>query len=188
MISALEGILRSRGGDWVVVDVGGVSFRLQVPASTLGILGDIGGRVYLNTHLQAREDGIALYGFASTEELDIFERLIGVAGIGPKVALALLSSLTPEKLAQAIASESVDLLSAIPGVGKKMAARLILELKGKLEKGIAPLPQHADVTMALISLGYSASEAASAITAIPDSPDLALEEKIRLALRHFATG
>jgi holliday junction DNA helicase RuvA len=188
MIAGIEGILRSRGEDGVVVDVGGVSFRLQSPTSTISALGIPGDRVKLHTHLHVREDNLALYGFASPEELKLFELLINVSGIGPKTALALLSSLSPERFGIAVARGDVDTLSSVPGVGKKTAARLALELKGKFEQlGMASRPFHEDVKAALIGLGYSAAEANFAIATIPDdTSDLSLEDKIRLALQHFA--
>jgi len=187
VIAGIEGILKSRGDDWVIIDVGGVRFRLQAPTSTLSILGSVGEKVQLHTHLQVREDSLALYGFASAEELKLFELLISVSGIGPKVALALLSALSPERFELAIASSNDALLSSISGVGKKTAARIVLELKGKFEQASKESPYpHEDVRAALLSLGYSAAEATSAIAALPDSPDLTLEDKIRVALQHFA--
>lgn len=187
VIAGIEGVLKSRGDDWVIVDVGGVSFRLLAPTSTLGILGAVGDRIQLHTHLQVREDSLALYGFASAEELKLFEQLISVSGIGPKVALALLSALSPERFALAIASGNDELLSSISGIGKKTAARIVLELKGKFEQSSVAIPYpHEDVRAALVSLGYSAAEATSAIATLPDTPDLTLEDKIKLALRNFA--
>jgi holliday junction DNA helicase RuvA len=187
MIAGIEGVLKSRGEDWVIVEVGGVSFRLQSPTSTLGILGMPGDRVKLHTHLHVREDNLALYGFASSEELRVFELLINVSGIGPKIALALLSAFNPERFELAIVRGDIDLLSSVTGVGKKTAARLVLELKGKFEQlGVAAFSPHDDVRAALMSLGYSAAEANSAVATLPDSPDLSLEDKIKLALQHFA--
>lgn len=189
VIAGIEGILKSRGDDWVIIDVGGVSFRLQAPTSTLSMLGPPGDRVQLHTHLQVREESLALYGFVSPEELGLFEQLVGVSGVGPKVALALLSALSPERLTLAIASGNVELLSSVSGVGKKTAAHLVLELKGRFEQiGLAISSPHEDLKAALASLGYSVAEATSAIAALPDSPDLALADKIKLALQHFARG
>ncbi len=189
MIAGIEGIIKSRGDDWIIIGVGGVSFRLQAPTSTLSILGATGGKVQLHTHLQVREDSLTLYGFASAEELRCFELLVGVSSVGPKVALALLSALNPERFALAVASGDDVVLSSISGVGKKIAARIILELKGKFEQATAPIPYpQEDVRAALLSLGYSAAEATTAIAALPDTPDLTLEDKIMLALQHFAKG
>jgi len=187
VIAGIEGIMKSRGDDWVIIDVGGISFRLQAPTSTMSVLGALGDRVYLHTYLQVREDNLTLYGFATTEEMRMFELLIGISGIGPKVALTLLSALNPERFALAVASGNEELLSSISGVGKKTAARLVLELKGKFEQEGAVIPYpHEDVKAALISLGYSAAEAISAIATLPSSIDLTLEDKIKLALQSFA--
>jgi len=193
MIVALEGILESRGVDSVVVKVGPISLQVYVPSSILSQLGAVGDKVSLNTHVYLREDNVALYGFASAEELSLFQNLISVSGIGPKVALALLSTLSPEQLASAIVSGNVDLLSQAPGIGKKIAGRIVLELKGKLERGwvgvIAPTlgQEDADVVAALTSLGYSLKEATQAVSSVPASQGMDLEEKVRLTLKQLAT-
>ena len=191
MLTGLKGILESKGDEWVVIGVGGVSFRVNVPSSALSILGDVGARVQLYTHLQVREDHLALYGFASSEELGLFELLIGTSGVGPKAALSLLSVMSPQELAFAISAEDTDLLARVPGIGRKTAGRLIVELKGKIDKvwigGFAPevAQANAEVVTALLNLGYSAQEAASAVASLPPSSDLSLEEKVRLALQLF---
>ena len=193
MIVALEGILETRGIDSVVVKVGPLSLLVSVPGSTLSRLGTIGDNVHLHTHLYVREDIIAMYGFASADELALFQNLISVSGIGPKAALAFLSTLNVEQLASAIVSGNVDLLTQVPGIGKKMAGRVVLELKGKLEKGwagaITPAltPDDADVVAALTTLGYSLKEATQAVAGLPNAEELDLEEKVRLALRQLAT-
>jgi len=191
MIAGLHGTLESRGANWAIIKVGGVSIQVYMPASTLSTLGAIGEEVHLHTHLHFKEENLALYGFASQQELELFQMLIGVTGVGPKASLAMLSAMNANDLALAIATGNVDLLDQVPGIGKKMASRLVLELKGKLESvgiGAAVLGEgNAEVIAALVSLGYSPSEAASAVAAIADSPDLAIEDKIRLALQHFAT-
>jgi len=190
MIAGLHGTLESRGSNWAIIKVGGVSLQVYMPASTLSTLGAIGNEVHLHTHLHVREESLALYGFASQQELELFQMLIGVTGVGPKASLTMLSAMNANDLALAIATGNVDLLTQVPGIGKKIASRLILELKGKLESiwvGAAVSAEgNAEVIAALVSLGYSPSEAASAIAAIPDSPDLTIEDKIRLALQHFA--
>jgi Holliday junction DNA helicase RuvA len=193
MIATLEGILEYRGDDSVIINVGGIGFRVYVPASTLSQLGAVKGRVSLYTHLHVREDNISLYGFASSEELTLFKSLISVTGIGTKLALALLSALNPERLVMAIISGDIDLLSQTPGIGKKMASRLVVELKGKLEKDwkevALPLaPERADVIAALTGLGYSVMEATKAISRLPDSEGLSLEEKVKMALQQMARG
>ena len=190
MIAGLHGTLESRGANWAIIKVGGLSIQVYMPASTLSTLGAIGEEVHLYTHLHFKEENLALYGFASQQELELFQMLIGVSGVGPKASLAMLSAMNANDLALAIATGNVDLLSQVPGIGKKMSSRLVLELKGKLESiwvGAAVLGEaNAEVIAALVSLGYSPSEAASAVAAIADSPDLAIEDKIKLALQHFA--
>ena len=192
MIVALEGILDSRGIDSAVVKVGPLSLLVYVPGSTLSRLGTVGDKVQLHTHLYVREDNIAMYGFASADELALFQNLISVSGIGPRAALAFLSTLNVDQLASAIVGGNVDLLTQVPGIGKKMAGRVVLELKGKLEKGWAGVvtpaltPDDADVVAALTTLGYSLKEATQAVAGLPNSAELDLEEKVRLALRQLA--
>jgi Holliday junction DNA helicase RuvA len=191
VIASVEGTLELRGAGWVVVKVGGVSLRVQVSNFTLNELGAAGESVRLYTHLHWKEDSIALYGFMYQQELDLFKLLITVNGVGPKSALAMLSGMECERLASAIASGDVALLTELPGVGKKMASRLVVELKGKLEKEwVGVSPQLAEGTAELVAvltgLGYSASEAARAAAQVPLSSGLSLEEKTRLALRHLA--
>jgi Holliday junction DNA helicase RuvA len=193
MIATLEGILEYRGADSVVINVGGVGFRVYVSGPTLSQLGAIKGKVSLYTHLHVREDNISLYGFASSEELTLFKSLISVSGIGAKLALSLVSALNPEKLVMAITSGDIDMLSQTPGIGKKMASRLVVELRGKLEKDwkevALPLaPERADVIAALTGLGYSVTEATRAISKVPDSEELSLEDKIKMALQQMARG
>jgi Holliday junction DNA helicase RuvA len=192
MIVALEGILESRGIDSAVVKVGPLSLQVHVPASTLSHLGAVGDKVHLHTHLYLREDNVAIYGFASADELALFQNFISVSGIGPKAALAFLSTLNVTQLASAIISGNVDLLTQVPGIGRKIAGRVVLELKGKLEKGwegaVTPAftREDADVVTALTSLGYSLKEATLAVANLPASQDMDLEEKVKLALSQIA--
>jgi Holliday junction DNA helicase RuvA len=193
MIATLDGILEYRGDDCIVINVGGIGFRVYIPSSTSSQLGAVKGRVSLYTHLHLREDNISLYGFASSEELALFKNLISVSGIGPKLALVLLSAFKPEQLVMAITSGDTDLLSQAPGIGKKMASRLVVELKGKLEKEwkevVLPVaPDSADVISALTGLGYSVTEATKAISKVPFSDGLSLEEKIKMALQQMTRG
>ena len=191
MIASLHGKLESLGSDWAIINVGGVGFQVYMPTSTLSTLGTTGEEVELHTHLYLREDNATLYGFGSAEELGLFQTLISVSGLGPKLALAMLSAMTVEKLTMAIATGGADLLTVIPGIGKKMANRLILELKEKIGAGWVAAPaaelaaENADVLTALTTLGYSASEATRAVATLPPSSDLSLEEKIKLALAYF---
>ena len=193
MIATLEGILEYRGNDSVIINVGGIGFQVYVPNSTLSQLGAVNGKVSLYSHLHVREDNISLYGFASSEELALFKNLISVSGIGCKLALAVLSAFSPEQLIMAITSGDIDLLSQAPGMGKKMASRLVVELKGKLEKeweevALPLAPESGDVISALTGLGYSLTEATRAMSKIPDSEGLGLEEKVRIVLQQMAGG
>ncbi len=191
MISSLQGKLESLGSDFAIINVGGIGFQVYMPTSTLSTLGPVGKEVKIYTHLHLREDNATLYGFASTEELWLFQTLIGVSGLGPKLALAMLSGMSVEQLTMAIATGSTDLLTIIPGIGKKVASRLILELKEKIGAGWITTPatqlaqENTDVLAALISLGYSAAEATRAVATLPTTSDLSLEEKLRLALQYF---
>ena len=129
MIASLSGILETLGGDWVIINVGGVGFQVHTSTTTRSSLGKAGEEVRLYTHFLVRDDGATLYGFAVMEELQLFQILIGVSGLGPRLALAMLSAMEVDKLAMAIATGSTELLTSIPGIGKKMASRLVLELK-----------------------------------------------------------
>jgi Holliday junction DNA helicase RuvA len=170
LIASLKGELVALGTDWAIVDVHGIGFKVYMPTSTLSTLGAKGEDVELHTHLHLREDIAALYGFATPEELGLFQTLISVSRLGPKLALAMLSAMSTEKLAQ----------------------RIILELKEKIGAGWLATPPHelteenADVLAALTTFGYSVREATRALAAIPPDPKLALEEKIKLALGFFA--
>ncbi len=194
MIASLEGKLESLGGDFAIINVGGVGFQVYMPTSTLSTLGAVGKEVKLYTHLHLREDNATLYGFASTEELELFQTLINVSGLGPKLALAMLSAMSVEKLTAAIVTSNADLLTVIPGIGKKVASRLILELKDKIAAGWVTTPaaelaaENTDVLAALTSLGYSASEATRAVATLPHDQNLSLEEKLKLALGYFGEG
>jgi len=190
MISSLHGKLETLGSDWAVINVGGIGFQVYTPTSTLSTLGATGEEVKLYTHLHLREDNVTLYGFAAADELALFETLIGVSGLGPRLALAMLSAMSVEQLTMAIATANTVLLTVIPGIGKKVAERIILELKDKISAGwiattVLPAPENADVLTALTSLGYSAAEAARAVATLPSPSDLSLEEKIKLALQYF---
>ena len=191
MISSLHGKVESLGSDWAIINVNGIGFQVYMPTSTLSTLGAIGKEVQLYTHLHLREDNATLYGFAEAEELTLFQTLIGVSGLGPKMALAMLSGMSIEQLVTAIATGSADLLTVIPGIGKKVASRIVLELKEKIGAGWITTPatqlaqENTDVLAALTSLGYSAAEATKAVVTLPATSDLSLEEKVKLALRYF---
>ena len=193
MIASLEGKLESLGGDWAVVSVGGIGIQVFMPTPTLSGLGAIGGNVKLYTHLHLREDNITLYGFASSGELELFKTLINVSGLGPRMALVMLSAMDTEQLVMAIASGNAELLTGIPGIGRKMASRLVLELKDKIGAGLISAPmaelaqENTDVLAALTTLGYSASEATRALASLPRGQELNLEDKVRLALAYFGS-
>src|SRR5690349_21193456 len=138
MIVAVRGQLESIGLDSVIVEVGGVSLRIFVPVALLNEVGDIGQPIKLYTHFYVREDQLSLYGFQSQAQLDLFELLIGVAGVGPKAALSMLSAATVDAVHLAIAQGNVDFLKKVPGIGAKTASRIILELKGKLVEVSGP--------------------------------------------------
>ncbi len=195
MISSVQGILESRGEDWVDVAVGGVGVRAQVPSSALAEIGPIGSPVRLYTHLIVRDEAITLYGFRSAEERAAFVALLGVSGIGPRLGLVILSVLTPGTLVDAIEQGDAAALARAPGVGKRSASRIIVELKGKLDEldiaqlsaGPARPPTVADaeLTAVLQSLGYTGQEIRQAVTAVSgaeadDRPPL--DERVRLAL------
>jgi Holliday junction DNA helicase RuvA len=191
MIASLHGTLESLGSDGAVVNVNGLGFRVYMPTSTLSSLAGIGKEVHLHTYLHLREDSATLFGFASPDELRLFQTLISVSGLGPRLALAMLSAMSLERLIMAIATANRELLTVVPGVGKKLAERIILELKDKVATGWVSAPAvelveaNIDVLAALTALGYSAAEASRAVTSLPADSELSLEEKIRLALQYF---
>ena len=195
MIASIHGVLEARRADHAIIRVGGFSLRIFTPSSTLGRLGEVGAEVTLHTHFQVREDGMALFGFASAEERDAFEQLITISGVGPKIALALLSTMDASTFYRAIADEDITRLSLAPGVGKKLAGKLVFELKGKLPaltatggaaSGTPSGKLQTEVLEALMGLGYSASEAQAALARIPQDRPMTLEEQITFALRSFA--
>jgi len=191
MIASLNGKVESLGADGAIINVGGIGFQVYMPTSTLSILGAVGEEVKVYTHFHLREDNATLYGFASAEELGLFQTLIGVSGLGPKLAVAMLSAMDAEKLTMAIATGNAELLAEVPGIGKKMANRLILELKEKIGAGWITTPaaqlaqENTEVLAALTAMGYSVSEANSAVVTLPAASDLPLEEKVKLALQYF---
>ena len=188
LISSIQGTLERIGPDWADVSVGGVSFRVNTPAQTARDLGQIGDKVRVLTSLHIREDSLTLFGFLTEEARLTFEALIGITGVGPRVALSVLSWLTPESLAAAVGSGDIDAFTGVPGVGKKTASRIILELKGKLEGVWAMSPAESgdgEVIEALTSLGYTASEAREVVSSLPRGDSMPLEEKVRLALQRM---
>ncbi|MBM3678531.1 MAG: Holliday junction branch migration protein RuvA [Actinobacteria bacterium] len=190
MISRLRGRPAGRTADGLVVDVGGVGYLVAATPSVLR-RAEGGAEVTVETYLHVREDALQLYGFADAEERDLFTHLLAVQGIGPKVALAVVSGSPSAELRRAIASGDSGRFQAIPGIGKKTAERIVLELQGKI--GAADLPAlstaagttaHATARDALVELGWSPAEAEHALAAV--DPDLPAEERVRLALRGAA--
>ena len=190
MITALEGILADSGLGWVDVAVGGVTLRANVSETAVDELGAVGGRVKLFTALQVRDDSLTLFGFPTRDARTAFETLIGVNGVGPRVALSVISVLAPESLALAVASGDTDAFKRVPGVGPRTAGRIILELRGKLDfemSSTRPERQDdADVISALTALGYTASEALEALASLPVEEATSVEEKVRLSLQQLA--
>jgi Holliday junction DNA helicase RuvA len=193
MIATLSGTLAAIREDSVVVQAGGVGFQVFVPERVLGSVPGLGREVTLFTHLHVRENELTLYACESEEELALFRTLLGVSGIGPKVALAILSFLAPDRLRAAVAQQDVTLLARVPGIGPKTAKKLVFDLHDKLaaevpEGSILPALTEADADLitALTGLGYSVAEAQEAIRALPEEP-LPLEEQVRLALAYFAS-
>ena len=194
MISQLTGTLISKAPDGCVIDVGGVGYGVVVSLGTFAALPDAGARMTLVIHTHVREDQLLLYGFSTPEERTIFQRLIGVSGVGPKTALAILSGLPAHHLVDAIAAEDKARLSTIPGVGKKTAERIIIELKDRLARDVALSPGAApagparlreDAVSALTNLGYGRPIAEEALRKIKWTDGMPLEDAIRAALKEL---
>ncbi|HEY6212624.1 MAG TPA: Holliday junction branch migration protein RuvA [Vicinamibacterales bacterium] len=201
MIAQLRGRILEKHPNRVVVDVNGVGYDVFVPLSTFYALGEPGAEATLRTHTHVREDLIALYGFATLLEQELFERLIGIGGIGPKVALAVLSGIEPLELIRAIERGDVARLTAIPGVGKKTSERIVLELKDRLPRAqvaavvagssvdAESLGVRDDVLSALVNLGYHRPLAERAVaSAIKQSPGTSFEATLKQALREIANA
>lgn len=198
MIGSLRGVLLDRftSGE-ALVEVGGVGYRVVMAPTSLAGLGEPGHPVFLHIHTHVREDAIVLYGFPTTQERHCFEALIGAHGVGPALGLAILSAHSPVSLARALATDDVDALTLVPGVGKKTAARLLVELKAKLDIDLdvslvavgpsaGPQTPVAEVRAALAGLGYGADEVRVATQGLPD--DGAVEDLLKSALRQLATA
>jgi Holliday junction DNA helicase RuvA len=201
MIAYLRGKLLSKNANRVLVDVGGVGYDVSIPVSTFYELGGIGSDVNLHVHTHVREDVLALYGFRTEREKTLFERLLSVSGVGPKMAVAILSGLEMTDLIPALRSGNLALLTHIPGVGRKTAERLVLELREKLQDLAGPADQvpskpaaqdeltgvDADVLSALLNLGYARSAADAAVRAArKEQPQSDLETLLRASLRLLA--
>lgn len=188
MIGRIKGVLLEKAPPQILVDVHGVGYEIDVPMSTLYNLPETGAEVTLFTHFVVREDAQLLYGFLTKEERTLFRLLIRISGIGPKIALSILSGISSQLLSQAVATQEPGLLTRIPGVGKKTAERIVLELKGKLDTtissetdGTATSNAKHDIVSALLSLGYSDREAQLAVKGL--APDISVNDGIREALK-----
>lgn len=197
MIGRLSGTLVEKQPPQIVIDAGGVGYEVDVPMNTFYQLPATGSPVSLFTHLVVREDAHLLFGFASRDEREAFRRLIKVSGVGARIALAILSGMTCDELAVAVAAEDIKRLSAVPGIGKKTAERLVLELRGKLATGallatpgglaLATTPdEKSDIVSALLALGYNEKEAAAAVKPLP--ADVGVSDGVRLALKNLMKG
>ena len=198
MIGFLRGILAEKGDGYIVIDVNGVGYQVFVPANSTAYLNAEGEEVLVHTSMIVREEEMSLYGFSGKGELDAFKKLIGISGVGPKAALSILSAFTLDQLKQAIVFEDAKALQRANGIGKKSAERIVLELKDKftaaapdgsyLDAGaadvIAEQGGRGEAISALVALGYSRGEAASALAQIPDN-DLTTEEYIKRALKNL---
>lgn len=191
MIGFLRGVLLQKNPQEILLDVSGVGYRVLVPISTFCRLGDTGTQAQILIHTHVREDQLALYGFATSTEIELFEKLIAVSGVGPKVALGVLSGIEADDLVHAIRANDVARLTRVPGIGKKTAERLILELKDKLASfhpesaaPPPPSPKRADLLSALANLGYSPAETDRAATEVlRQQPEASLGDLLRDALR-----
>ena len=191
MIRVVEGVLAAVGPDWAEVAVGGVTLQVFMPTSDADSVGMVGQRVRLYTHLQVGQDNIALFGFPTKEARSAFEALINVSGVGPRLALSVLSTMTPDALAVAVESGEPTAFKGIVGVGTKTAARIVIDLRGKLEAelAVATAPRvDIEVVEALTALGYTVAEARQAVGGLPLDGDVPLEERVRLALTSVGSG
>lgn len=190
MIASIQGKVASTGRDHVVLVTGGIGYKIFAPYPTLERI-DSSGETFLHTVLIVREDSMTLFGFATTVEREVFDILLAVNGVGPKLALAILSTLSIDNLRNAVISERSDVLTRVPGIGKKTAQKILIDLKDKLKIGLDAAPVDAfddvnsDVLDALIVLGYSIVEAQTAIQALPMDAPQTVEDRVRLALQYF---
>lgn len=191
MISTLEGNLLSKAADHIVVTLGGIGIEVFAPYTTIEKLQS--ERVFLYTRLVVREESLTLYGFATVSEREVFDAVLKISGIGPKLAVAILSTLSVDNLRSAVVNDRPEIISRVPGIGKKTAQKIVLELQDKIAGGLDSLPLAAEdddsgvLLDALTGLGYSVVEAQAAIQAIPlDAPD-DIEERVRIALQSLSS-
>lgn len=188
MIASISGIVQKIKGDSLVVQVGGVGLLVILPKTMLGQVDEVGRPITLFTHLQWREKGIALYGFSNESELELFELLLSVSGVGPRLALAIISTLSPDVLTGAVAREEPEVLQRVSGIGKKTAQRIMFHLRDRFQVDELSVTMgrltdvDAEVIAALTALGYSVVEAQTAIQRFAPDSSAELEDRIRLAL------
>jgi Holliday junction DNA helicase RuvA len=196
MIASVRGLIQLIAHDHLVIETAGVGLQIFAPRPTLGALGPIGSEVFLYTQLIVREDALTLYGFSEPAQRAVFDVLLGISGVGPRVALSMLSAYSPDEIRATVARNDAAALARVPGIGKKTAERLLLELKGRLDlKGLpvadpanpAAAPVDDELATLLMGLGYSNSEASAAIAALPADAPADLEQRLRLALRYFGS-
>jgi len=191
MIANIQGEVLSQGSDFLVIRIGGVGLKVFAPAATCTVARP-GQFTFLHTHLVVREDAFTLFGFESETERDYFNLLLGVNGVGPRIALAIISVLSVDTIRRAVLSEQVEIFSRVPGVGKKTAQKILLHMQGKvgsesvLDSAANLMDVDAEVLDALTGLGYSIVEAQSAIQSIPRETTRDVEERLRLALQFFS--
>jgi holliday junction DNA helicase RuvA len=191
MIASLNGTIIQRDSNSLIVEVGGVGLQVNAPASLCERV-HLGERLHLYTYLVVRQDALTLYGFEGMDEREIFTQLLTVNGVGPRVAMSILSALEPDTIRRAVFHEQTDLLSRVPGVGKKTAQKIMLQLHDRIKaaEGFGPVvaisEADSEVLDALTSLGYSVVEAQAAIQQIPSGTPDYVEERLRLALSYFA--
>jgi Holliday junction DNA helicase RuvA len=187
LIASLQGALQSLADGELIVEIGGVGLRVFVPDSVIEKAPQVGRQVFLHTYLVVREDVLALYGFSDVEQREIFTLLLGVGGVGPRLALAVISHLSLDMLQRAIVGDQPEVLVQVPGIGRKTAEKIIIELKDRLDVPLAlaqpPSAVDADVLGALTALGYSLVEAQSAVQTVPPDAPEDLEERLRIALK-----
>ncbi|MCU0497909.1 MAG: Holliday junction branch migration protein RuvA [Anaerolineae bacterium] len=189
MIASIEGRITAVFQDWLTISVQGIGYKVYAPPSAFGKVGE---ETLLHTSLIVREDSLTLFGFVTSADRDLFELLLTISGVGPKVALSILTTLNADNLRNAVVADRPEILTRVPGIGKKTAQKILFELKDKLPKGLDAAPitafddVNSDVIDTLVALGYSIIEAQTAVQAMPSDAPPNVEERVRLALQYFA--
>jgi Holliday junction DNA helicase RuvA len=190
VIASIHGRLQHLGDGELILEINGLGLRIAVTRTVIDTNPEVGQALFLHTKLIVKEDSLSLYGFTSTEERELFETLLGVSGIGPKLALATLSYLSPDILRSAVVNNQPEVLAKVPGLGKKTAEKVVFNLKDAFEAPIStdytPTESDTEVLSVLTTLGYSMVEAQAAIQSIPVDSDDEVEARVRLALKYFA--